>query len=119
MKDVRRQWLAIPALTVALFCASSSAQHADTSAQAGRTDQVSQRMADNQDDVAAIKADLAKMHALLNQMEATFPLVGSTTEPVNHELELNIEMWRALLAHMDRGVQHMERNQTSRHPDQK
>jgi hypothetical protein len=64
----------------------------------------------NQGEIAALQADITKMRALLNQMEATFPLVGSTTSPVNHELELNIEMWRVVLNQMDRRTQRMQKS---------
>jgi hypothetical protein len=61
------------------------------------------------DELTEMKADLAKMQSLLNQMQAVFSLVGNPTSPANHELELNIDMWRILINQMQRRVDHMER----------
>ncbi len=58
-----------------------------------------------------MKADLAKMQSLLNQMQAVFPLVGNPTSPANHQLELNIDMWRILINQMQRRVDRMEKKQ--------
>lgn len=68
----------------------------------------------DQDDIAALQADITKMRALLTQMEAAFPLVGNTTSPVNHELQLNIEMWQVLLDQMDRHVRGMQKSGTGK-----
>ena len=50
-------------------------------------------------------------NALLNQMQAVFPLVGNPTAPDNHELELNIEMWRILINQMQTRIERMEQKQ--------
>jgi hypothetical protein len=65
-------------------------------------------------ELADMKADLAKMQSLLNQMQAVFALVGNPTSPANHELELNIDMWRILIKQMQRRVDRMERAQVGR-----
>ncbi|HET7206296.1 MAG TPA: hypothetical protein VFI95_06915 [Terriglobales bacterium] len=54
----------------------------------------------DQEDVAAMKEELQKMRTLLTQMQVNFALVGNTTTPVNHELELNMQMWQLMLDHM-------------------
>jgi hypothetical protein len=59
-------------------------------------------------DLAEMKADIAKMQSLLNAMQANFALVGDPTRPANHELQLNIDMWRILINHMQRRVNRME-----------
>ena len=64
----------------------------------------------DQDEMAALEADMTQMRTLLNQMEATFPLVGSTTSPVNHDLQLNIEMWRVMVDQMTRRLQRMQKS---------
>jgi hypothetical protein len=48
------------------------------------------------------------MQSLLNAMQANFALVGDPTRPANHELQLNIDMWRILINHMQRRVNRME-----------
>jgi hypothetical protein len=67
-------------------------------------------------EVAAMKADLTKMQSLLTQMQAVFALVGNPTLPANHELELNIDMWRLLIGQLQRRVKRMEEaeNKTNR-----
>ncbi len=61
------------------------------------------------DEVADMKVDLANMQSLLNQMQVVFALVGNTTAPANHELDLNMDMWRVLIQQMQRRIQPMER----------
>jgi hypothetical protein len=55
-------------------------------------------------DNAALKDDIQKMRGLLNQMQSNLAFVGSTTTPLNHQFQLEIEMWRTLLDHMEREV---------------
>lgn len=66
------------------------------------------------DELAQMKDDLAKMQSLINQMQAVFPLVGNPTSPANHELELNIDMWRILVNEMQRHVERMEATRAGR-----
>lgn len=61
-------------------------------------------------ELADTKADVAKMQSLLNAMQANFALVGNPTSPANHELELNMDMWRVLIDHMQRRIERLERN---------
>ena len=55
-----------------------------------------------------MKDDVANMQSLLDRMQAVFPLVGNPTSPANHELELNVDMWRILVKQMQRRVERME-----------
>ena len=57
-----------------------------------------------------LKADVAKMQALLNQMQANYGLVGNPTSPANHQLQLNIDMWRILIGQMQRRIDRMEQD---------
>lgn len=61
-------------------------------------------------ELADTKADVAKMQSLLNAMQANFALVGNPTSPANHELGLNMDMWRVLIDRMQRRVERLERN---------
>ena len=56
------------------------------------------------DQQQATRQDLQKMRAILNQMRTNLGFVGSTTTPLNHQLELDIEMWQMLLDQMERRV---------------
>jgi hypothetical protein len=69
------------------------------------------------DDLTDVKDDLAKMQSLLNHMQAVFPLVGNPTSPANHELQLNIDMWRILIIQMQRRVDRLEKANTGTSKD--
>lgn len=70
----------------------------------------------NQQELEAMKADLERMRSLLTQMQTNLAFVGSTTTPLNHEFELAIEMWRVLIAQMERHVQEMARTRGGNKP---
>ena len=55
-------------------------------------------------DQQATKQDLQKMRVILNQMRTNLAFVGSTTTPLNHQFELDIEMWQMLLDRMERRI---------------
>lgn len=67
-------------------------------------------------ELAETKADVAKMQSLLNAMQANFALVGNPTSPANHELELNMDMWRVLIDHMQRRVERLQGNAEKSRP---
>ncbi len=52
----------------------------------------------------AAQSDLKRMHVLLNQMQTNAAFVGSSTEPMRHQFDLEIEMWQVLLNRLDREV---------------
>ena len=49
---------------------------------------------------ADMKDDIQKMQLILNQMRSNLAFVGNTTTPLAHQFQLDIEMWQALLDHM-------------------
>jgi len=50
----------------------------------------------------ATRDDLQKMRVILNQMRNNLAFVGSSTTPLNHQLQLEIDMWQMLLDQMER-----------------
>ncbi len=50
----------------------------------------------------ALRADLQKMRSLLQQMENNLGSLESGPTPLKHQFELEIDMWRSLLDHMQR-----------------
>jgi uncharacterized protein involved in exopolysaccharide biosynthesis len=76
----------------------------------------SSESAANQQELEAMKADLQRMRSLLSQMQTNLAFVGSTTTPLNHEFELQIEMWRVLITQTERHVQEMERTGGANRP---
>jgi hypothetical protein len=47
-----------------------------------------------------MKEDIQKMRVILNQMRNNLAFVGNTTTPLAHQFQLEIDMWQALLDHM-------------------
>jgi hypothetical protein len=56
----------------------------------------------NSQEVSAMRADLQRMSVLLNQMQTNLAFVQTTTTPLKHQFELDIEMWRILMNQMER-----------------
>jgi small-conductance mechanosensitive channel len=90
--------LAIAFVAILLICPASFSQknHPESSPQAAAS------QARRDDD--ALKNDIQKMRAILSQMQSNLAFVGSSTTPLNHQFQLEIDMWRALLDHMERHV---------------
>jgi hypothetical protein len=63
----------------------------------------------DQDELAALKADLQRLQTNLSQMRTNLGFVGNTTTPLYHEFELDIEMWQTMIAQMQRRVERLER----------
>ena len=59
--------------------------------------------------LAAMQTDARKMHAVLDQMKENIAFVGSTTTPVNHQFQLEIDMWQLQLDQIDRQLAEMQR----------
>jgi hypothetical protein len=60
-----------------------------------------------QAEVEAMAADLARMRNILRQMQMNMGFLPAGLTPEKHQFELDIEMWSALLDHMDRRLQAM------------
>ncbi|HXE91889.1 MAG TPA: hypothetical protein VNK82_13110 [Terriglobales bacterium] len=52
----------------------------------------------------ALRSDLKKMRSLLAQMQTNLAFVQNAPTPLKHQFELEIDMWRTLLEHMERNV---------------
>lgn len=50
----------------------------------------------------ALRSDLKKMRSLLAQMQTNLAFVQNAPTPLKHQFELEIDMWRALLEHIER-----------------
>ncbi|MBZ5719298.1 MAG: hypothetical protein LAO03_02850 [Acidobacteriia bacterium] len=84
----------------------SKAPSAAPAAQAGPTVDADQQ---------AMKQDVQKMRVVLNQMRTNLAFVGSSTTPLNHQFELDIEMWQMLLDQMERRIDAVGRQATEKH----
>ena len=93
---------------VAIFIMSGSFAIAQSASQnSPQTTKQAQVNAD-QEDIPAMKADLAKMRVLVTQMQNNLGLTTNTTTPLYHQFELEINMWQILIAQMERRIEHME-----------
>ena len=50
----------------------------------------------------ALRADLTRMRAILYQMQNNLAFVQTTQSPLKHQFELDVEMWSAMIDHMER-----------------
>jgi hypothetical protein len=49
-----------------------------------------------------LKDDLARMKALVQQMETNLAFVDTTQSPLKHQFQLEIDMWRTMIRQMER-----------------
>jgi len=92
----RTMQLTIAAILLATFALPAAAQRAEPVMPA-----VSSERSSEQGD-AQTRDGIAKMRAILNQMRTNLAFVGSTTTPLAHQFQLDIDMWQALLDQMER-----------------
>ncbi len=62
----------------------------------------------DQQEVEALRTDLAHMRTLLNQMRTNLAFVQTTDTPLKHQFDLNNDMWQTLLSDMERRLQSIE-----------
>ena len=60
-------------------------------------------------DLAALRADVARMQTLVDQMERNLAFVDTTSTPMRHQFELELDMWRLLTNDMQRRLRRAER----------
>jgi hypothetical protein len=63
------------------------------------------QMAATHDDAQALRDDIKKMRVLVRQMEANLAFVDTTQSPLKHQFQLEIDMWKTVIDHMERRVQ--------------
>ena len=93
------------AFTLALLITLTTAQSAQRAGSTAQSDRNLAADSMSADDVKASEADLEKMRVILNQMKTNVAFVGSTTTPVNHQFQLEIQMWEMLLDQMERRLE--------------
>jgi hypothetical protein len=54
------------------------------------------------DQVQALRDDLNRMKALVQQMETNLTFVDTTQSPLKHQFQLEIDMWRMMIRQMER-----------------
>ena len=56
----------------------------------------------HQEDADALRDDLKRMRALVQQMERNLAFVDSTQSPLKHQFQLEIDMWKTVIDHMEK-----------------
>jgi hypothetical protein len=112
-EEVMSRW---PVLAVVLFLAMlvvpSPAQDSSPPQNTHRIQKESSTPAadvNEPEDIATLKSDLQRMQATVYQMQTNLAFVGSTTTPLYHEFELDIQMWQMMIAQMQRRVDRLEK----------
>ena len=57
-----------------------------------------------QTDVQALRNDLQRMKALVQQMELNLAFVDTTQSPLKHQFQLEIDMWKTVIGEMERKI---------------
>lgn len=56
----------------------------------------------SQQDIQALRDDVQRMKALLQQMESNLAFVDTTQSPLKHQFEIEIDMWNTVIRQMER-----------------
>lgn len=54
------------------------------------------------EDLQALRQDLTRMKALVQQMQSNLAFVDTSQSPLKHQFQLEIDMWQTLIAQMER-----------------
>jgi uncharacterized protein YlxW (UPF0749 family) len=91
-------------LLVIIVCSflslSAQQQHPDLSQPQPKAQQ--QEHKTKPDDLQALREDVARMKALVQQMETNLAFVDTTQSPLKHQFQIEIEAWQVLIAQMER-----------------
>jgi hypothetical protein len=58
----------------------------------------------SEEDARALRNDLARMKALVQQMEVNLAFATPSETPLKHQFQLEIDMWKTVIAEMERRV---------------
>jgi hypothetical protein len=78
-----------------------AARPAVKAAASQKTAPEAQRPSVRNDDVQALRQDVTRMKALVQQMQSNLAFVDTTQSPLKHQFQLEIEMWQTLITEMD------------------
>jgi hypothetical protein len=73
----------------------------------------SDRQGMSADQVQALRDDLNRMKALVQQMETNLTFVDTTQSPLKHQFQLEIDMWRMMIRQMERRLGPDEKSNSS------
>ncbi len=56
----------------------------------------------NQSDIQELRKDVETMRVIVQQMETNLAFVDTTQSPLKHQFQLEIDMWKTVIARMER-----------------
>jgi hypothetical protein len=62
------------------------------------------------DELEALRGDAKKMQVMIGQMRTNLAFVATSSTPLKHQFELEIDMWQVVLDQMERRIGEMERD---------
>ncbi len=68
------------------------------------------------EELASLRADVARMQTLIEQMEQNLGSVGSTLTPLKHQFQLEIEAWRIMTNQMEKKLRRAEQRAKAAKP---
>jgi hypothetical protein len=98
--------LCVPPAIAQTKPASESAEHPDAGQ---KSSQETHSPAMRADDVQALREDITRMKALVQQMQTNLAFVDTTQSPLKHQFQLEIEMWQTMITEMDRRLDQASR----------
>ncbi len=63
------------------------------------------QMGSRKDDAQALRDDIKRMRALVQQMQTNLAFVDTTQSPLKHQFQLEIDAWNVLIDQMERRAQ--------------
>jgi predicted RNase H-like nuclease (RuvC/YqgF family) len=85
--------------------AFSGSQNSARTAVATAGDDQTQNDQNQNDQNQALRNDLTRMKALVQQMETNLAFVDTTQSPLKHQFQLEIDMWKTTINQMERRLQ--------------
>ena len=56
----------------------------------------------SEDEISAMREDIARMRAIVAQMESNLAFVDTTQSPLKHQFQMEIDMWNTVINGMER-----------------
>jgi hypothetical protein len=92
---------------IVLVCVLAIAAMAQTPTPSATRESQTPTTAVEKQEAQALTQDIARMRSLLQQMERNLILVTTSQNPLKHQFDLEIQMWRVVLDGMERRAQAM------------
>ncbi len=98
----------IPALVLLLVVVAATQTKPGAGAKPGPSSAAQAAPAVDQAEIDALKADVQRMNVILNQMRTNLGYVSTTTQPLRHQFELEIDMWQLQIGQTERRLRRLE-----------